>query len=68
VSPEGTDSLLLLDPGHHRYYLLVRETLLGLALGRATNGGQPLGHEAAVLEALRRGADALAAPHGPPPG
>lgn len=35
------------------FYLMARETLLGLALGRATNGGEPLGHEAVVLVQLR---------------
>ena len=35
------------------FYLMARETLLGLALGRATNGGEPLGHEAVVLAQLR---------------
>ena len=35
------------------FYLMARETLLGLALGRATNGGKPLGHEATVLAQLR---------------
>lgn len=38
---------------------MAREALLGLALGRATNNGHPLGHEDAVLDALREGATAL---------
>ena len=31
-----------------------RETMLGFALGRATGGGKPLGHERRVLARLRR--------------
>jgi AcrR family transcriptional regulator len=33
-------------------YLMARETLLGLALGRAINGGRPLPHEDTVLGQL----------------
>jgi AcrR family transcriptional regulator len=60
VNPDGKESPILIDDAHRGYYLLARETLLGLALGRATNGGQPLGHEKAVLDALRAGAAAVA--------
>ncbi len=35
------------------FVLTAREALLGLALGRATTGGQPLPHEARVLHHLR---------------
>lgn len=35
------------------FFLVAREAMLGLAFGRATNGGQPLGHERAVLNRLR---------------
>jgi hypothetical protein len=35
-------------------YLMARETMLGLALGRATNRGRALPHEDAVLAQLRR--------------
>lgn len=35
------------------FYLMARETMLGLALGRATNGGKPVAHEKAVLARLR---------------
>lgn len=59
VNPEGKASALLVDAAHRRYYLMARETLLGLALGRATNGGKALGHEKAVLQTLRTGAAAL---------
>lgn len=44
-------------------YLLAREAMLGLALGRATNGGRPLRHEEAVLTALR---DNICNPRTPP--
>ncbi len=33
--------------------------MLGLALGRATNGGKPLGHERTVLARLRAEATAF---------
>jgi AcrR family transcriptional regulator len=59
VNPEGKDSTILVDDAHRSYYLMARETLLGLALGRATNGGRPLGHEKAVLQTLRAGAASL---------
>ena len=35
------------------HYFLARETILGLALGRATNAGKPLPHEAAVVARLK---------------
>jgi AcrR family transcriptional regulator len=41
------------------FFLTAREAMLGLALGRATNGGQPLGHERAVLRRLRAEAAAF---------
>jgi AcrR family transcriptional regulator len=59
VNPEGKESPILGDTASRDYYLMARETLLGLALGRATNGGNALGHEKAVLNALRRGASGL---------
>lgn len=59
VNPKGKSSPLLVDDAHRSYYLMARETLLGLALGRATNGGKALGHERTVLEMLRTGAAAL---------
>lgn len=34
-------------------YFMAREALLGLAMGRATNGGQPLPHERAVLRRIK---------------
>ena len=62
VNPEGKDSPILVDDAHRAAYLMAREALLGLALGRATNGGRPLGHEEAVLDALRSAAAGLARP------
>ncbi|HVJ95705.1 MAG TPA: TetR/AcrR family transcriptional regulator [Acidimicrobiia bacterium] len=46
------------------FYLMARETLLGLALGRATNGGEPLGHEAVVLAQLRSSVQLPGSPTG----
>ena len=41
------------------YYLMAREAMLGLALGRATNPGAPVGHERRVLDLLRTEAAAI---------
>ena len=41
------------DPDVVSFVLLAREAMLGLALGRATNGGKALGHERLVLDRLR---------------
>jgi AcrR family transcriptional regulator len=41
------------------FALMAREAMLGLALGRSTNGGEPLAHEAVVLDRLRREAAQL---------
>lgn len=41
-------------------FVMAREALLGLALGRATSGGRPLAHEPAVLDQLRRVAGGIA--------
>lgn len=51
VEPEVRSDLLA-DQAARSFFLLVRETLIGLALGRATNGGRPVAHEATVLETL----------------
>ena len=59
VNPQGKAPSVLVDEAHRGYYLMARETLLGLALGRATNGGHALSHEQAVLTALRAGASSL---------
>jgi hypothetical protein len=58
VSPGNLPTILSTAPSRD-FYFLARETMLGLALGRATNGGRPLGHEAAVLAQLRRTAATL---------
>jgi AcrR family transcriptional regulator len=50
VSPAG---LALDDPDAASFYLLAREAMLGLALGRATTGGRGLGHEDLVIDGLR---------------
>lgn len=42
---------VLADDDARDFFLMARETMLGLALGRATSGG-PLPHEARVLEHL----------------
>jgi len=43
---------LLRDEDSRAFFLVARESLLGLAWGRAINGGRPLGHEAVVLDHL----------------
>jgi len=52
VNPDGMTSLLT-DNKRRDFYLTAREAMLGLALGRATNNGKPLGHERRVLARLR---------------
>ena len=53
VSPQSGREGPLRDEDTKAFYLLAREAMLGLALGRATNRGRPLGHEKAVLGRLR---------------
>jgi len=53
VGPEQLAPAILPDEDTRARYLMARETLLGLALGRAINGGRALGHEAKVLAELR---------------
>jgi AcrR family transcriptional regulator len=54
VGPDGLDVATLADPDHRDFYLTARETMLGLALGRATNfDAEPLSHERRVLARLR---------------
>jgi AcrR family transcriptional regulator len=57
VSPDSMASILT-DKEHREFYMTAREAMLGLALGRATNGGKPLGHERRVLAHLRAAATA----------
>jgi AcrR family transcriptional regulator len=49
----------ILTDDHRAFYLMARETMLGLALGRATNGGKPVAHERAVLGRLRADASLI---------
>jgi AcrR family transcriptional regulator len=53
VSPDALAPAILTDHRRREFYVMARETMLGLALGRATNGGKPLGHEPSVLARLR---------------
>jgi AcrR family transcriptional regulator len=62
VNPEGKAPEIFVTDAHRAHYVMAREALLGLALGRATNAGRPLGHEDAVLATLRAGAAALDQP------
>jgi AcrR family transcriptional regulator len=59
VRPDSLAPSILVDRVHRDFYALARETMLGLALGRATNGGRPLGHERRVLADLRAAAQTL---------
>ena len=58
VNPDSKSSIFA-GKEHRDFYLMARETMLGLALGRATNGGRPLGHERRVLARLRADAAEL---------
>jgi AcrR family transcriptional regulator len=60
VSPDSVGPASpLRNPDAKAFFLMAREAMLGLALGRATNGGKPLGHERAVLRRLRAEANAI---------
>jgi hypothetical protein len=52
VNPDAITSILT-NASRRDFFITARETMLGLALGRATNGGKPLGHERRVLAHLR---------------
>jgi AcrR family transcriptional regulator len=54
IRPENIPTKILATDDDRARYLMARETLLGLALGRATNRGRALPHERLVLETLRR--------------
>jgi hypothetical protein len=58
VMPTGNSPLAKNDD-ERDFVFMARETMLGLALGRATNGGKALGHEKRVLARLRKEAAAL---------
>ncbi len=53
VQPERRSDLLV-DRDAQAFFHTVQEAMLGLALGRATNHGRPVGHERSVLEQLAR--------------
>lgn len=59
VSPANATVSRLRDRDVVVFLLTAREALFGLAMGRATSAGRPLGHERSVLAALRSQADAL---------
>ncbi len=60
VSPSsGPPEARALDAEETAFVLTAREAMLGLALGRATNGGKPLPHESMVLARLRAEATQL---------
>jgi AcrR family transcriptional regulator len=58
VDPDAITTILT-DAERRDFYIAARETMLGLALGRATNGGKALGHERRVLARIRAEASAL---------
>jgi AcrR family transcriptional regulator len=58
VNPD-TMTALLTNKQRRDFYLTARETMLGLALGRATNKGKPLGQERRVLAHIRANAHTL---------
>jgi AcrR family transcriptional regulator len=58
ANPDAITTILT-DAERRDFYITARETMLGLALGRATNGGRPLGHERRVLTRIRTEAAAL---------
>jgi AcrR family transcriptional regulator len=58
VNPDAITTILT-DAERRDFFVTARETMLGLALGRATNGGKPLGHERRVISRLRSEAGAL---------
>jgi AcrR family transcriptional regulator len=62
VSPEKFATTILVDDEARALYLMAREALLGLALGRATSHGRALAHEKVVLAQLRRAIDAALSP------
>lgn len=52
VNPDNVTAILT-DTKRRDFFITARESMLGLALGRATNGGKPLGHERRVLARIR---------------
>ncbi len=60
VRPENVAPSVL-NANDRALYLMARETMFGLALGRATNGGRAVGHEAVVIAQLRKAIKAASA-------
>ena len=58
VNPDGMRSILT-NAERRDFFITAREAMLGLALGRATNAGKPLGHERRVLARIRAQAAAI---------
>ena len=52
VNPDGFKRVLT-DSERRDFFVTARESMLGLALGRAVNGGKALGHERRVLGRIR---------------
>lgn len=52
VDPDNA-SAVLTDADRRDFFVTARECMLGLALGRATNAGQPLNHERRVIARIR---------------
>ena len=59
VSPAGVVEGPLRQADAKAFFLTAREAMLGLALGRASNGGKAVPHERTVLNRLRAEAAAL---------
>jgi AcrR family transcriptional regulator len=58
VNPDHITKMLP-DAQRRDFFVTARESMLGLALGRATNGGKALGHERRVLAWIRAEAATL---------
>lgn len=58
VTPDAATAILT-NTEQRDFFITARETMLGLALGRATNGAKPLGHEQRVLARIRTEASSL---------
>ncbi len=52
VNPDNITKVLT-DAARRDFFVTARESMIGIALGRATNGGKPLGHERRVLARIR---------------
>lgn len=65
VSPDGALRAVMTDDEATRFYLTARETMLGLALGRAISSNRALPHEPDVLARLRAEAAGIDLQGGP---